>query len=273
MTTPRGFAPILARIPEKSMTCPINWDKSSATHSPRARTVRTPQSCATHSFQRTVCPQQLTRCVRTTVWDAGIPPPPLHHTVCVVATSACDAQRFPSPTVDSSLFGAVPLFPFLPGSGACSAQRLLSPSAASHCSEPTFPLPIIDFQIAVCLICDPSRKPMWAPLALDCFAVLANTPRWTQLISQTMKKTRLNMAHVRCHETGDILRKTLRRCGICSRTLPPISSARSAITPRRSKFDTSEVRQTTLTKPSVLVTRSPPIICVRPLFRGRRNWR
>ena len=85
-------------------------------------------------------------------------------------SGACDAQRFPLPTVDSSPFGAVPPFPLMPGSCDCSAQRLLSPSADSHCSEATFPLPILDFQVAVCLLCDLSRKQMWAPPALDCLS-------------------------------------------------------------------------------------------------------
>ena len=82
---------------------------------------------------------------------------------------ACDAQRFPSPAIASSSFGAVPPLPFMPGSGACSAQHLLSQSADSHCSEATFPLPILDSGV-VCLLCDPSRKPMWASPALDCLA-------------------------------------------------------------------------------------------------------
>ena len=92
------------------------------------------------------------------------------HCVRGCDSGVCDAQRVPSPTVDSSPFGAVPPFPSMPRLGACSAQRLLSPSAASHCSEPTCPLPIVDFQAVVCLLCDPSRKPMWAPPALDCLA-------------------------------------------------------------------------------------------------------
>ena len=123
-----------------------------------------------------------------------------------------------------------------------------------------FRYPSLIFKLLSCPLCDLSRKPMWARLLWIALLVLANTPRWAQNISQTMKKIRLMMAHVLCHGTGAILRKTLRRCGICSRTLPPINFARFAITPRRNKFDIFEVQNRTLTERSVLVTLLPPNI-------------
>ena len=148
------------------MNCSINWDKLSATHSPRARTV-----CARHTLQRAVRSRRLRRSVRTTVWETQNPPPPLDHIVCVVAILAL---------VMRSVFFLRPSIPhhlvlcrrsrLLPVSGPSNAQRLLSQSADSHLSEPTFPLPILDFQADVCPLCDPSRKPMWAASALDCLA-------------------------------------------------------------------------------------------------------
>ena len=79
-------------------------------------------------------------------------------------------QRFPSPTFNSSPLGAVPPFSFMPGSGACIAQQLLSQSVDSHCSEAIFSPPIVGNKSVVCLLCDFNRTPMWAPPALDCLA-------------------------------------------------------------------------------------------------------
>ena len=166
----RVFAPIFIEKPVKSMKCSINWDKLSATHSPRARTVRTPQLFATHPLQRTVRPPQVTRSVRATVWDTGIPPPQSHclawwRFLALVMRSAFLLR--PSILHHLALCRRSRLCRVraLAARSVCFLQALILIVPKRFC-----PLPILDFQVAVCLVCDHSRTTMWAPPALDCLA-------------------------------------------------------------------------------------------------------